>query len=148
MHTPSEMSPYCLIQEDLRNDPWKFLVACMMLNQTTAVQVKQVMPKFFEKYPSGGCVAPLLNHTEMADLIRPLGLYNRRAKAIIRMSQDFIRASRDNDSANWLAVQEFYGIGKYATDSYRIFVLGECPPEDAVQDKELKKYVRWAHGLK
>lgn len=143
MQTPKDLSPLHLIQEDLRDKPWRLLVACMMLNQTTAVQVKQVMPKFFERYPEPGFVVGIMNHEPMAELIKPLGLYNRRAKAIIRMTDDYTKSS------GWDAdVNEFYGIGKYAADSYRIFVLGELPAsEEAVQDKELKKYVRWAHGL-
>lgn len=140
MQTPKDLSPLRLIQEDLRDQPWRLLVACMMLNQTTAVQVKQVMPKFFERY-GGPRIAAAGNTEFMASLLKPLGLYNRRAKAIQRMSEDFMREG-------WSDVQDFYGIGKYASDSYRIFVLGELPAsEDAVQDKELKKYVRWAHGL-
>ena len=140
MQTPREFSPYRLIQEDLRDHPWRLLVACMMLNQTTNVQVKQVMPKFFERYP-GPAAAMNADLVEMANIIRPLGLYNRRARAIQRMSRDFFDSSFDAD------VQEFYGIGKYAADSYRIFILDECPAfESAVDDKELKKYVRWANG--
>lgn len=143
MQTPKDFSPYRLIQEDLRDEPWRLLVACMMLNQTTNVQVKQIMPKFFERYPGPGA-ATMANMIEMAEIIRPLGLYNRRSHAIQRMSRDWLDWGERID----VDVSEFYGIGKYATDSYRIFVLGELPAsEDAVQDKELKKYVRWAHGL-
>jgi methyl-CpG-binding domain protein 4 len=141
MQTPKQFSPYVLIQEELREHPWRLLVACMMLNQTSIVQVRQVIWKFFEKYPGPGA-AVTANPAEMADLVKPLGLYNRRTKALMRMSQDFIDKAVDVD------VSEFYGIGKYAADSYRIFVLGELPASvDAVDDKELKKYVEWAHGL-
>ena len=32
-------SPYGLIEEQLYDDPWKLLVACILLNKTTASQV-------------------------------------------------------------------------------------------------------------
>lgn len=34
------VSPYGLIQEHLYQDPWKVLVACMLLNQTSGRQVR------------------------------------------------------------------------------------------------------------
>jgi len=33
------VSPYGLIQEKLYKDPWKLLVACMLLNKTSGQQV-------------------------------------------------------------------------------------------------------------
>ncbi len=33
-------SPYCLIEEVLYRDPWQLLLACMLLNKTSAKQVK------------------------------------------------------------------------------------------------------------
>lgn len=35
------VSPYFLIEEVLYNDPWKLLVACMLLNKTTGRAVSQ-----------------------------------------------------------------------------------------------------------
>ena len=35
---------------------------------------------------------------------------------------------------------ELFGIGKYGSDSYRIFFKNEVP--DNIQDKELKRYVK------
>ena len=35
---------------------------------------------------------------------------------------------------------ELFGIGKYGSDSYRIFYKNEIP--ENVQDKELKRYIR------
>lgn len=32
-------SPYCLVEEVLYRDPWKLLLACMLLNKTSAKQV-------------------------------------------------------------------------------------------------------------
>jgi methyl-CpG-binding domain protein 4 len=143
MRTPLETSPYDLLQERFRHDPWKLLVVCMMLNQTSAVQVKAVMGAFFEKYPDAAAASNAAQE-EMAEIIRPLGLYRRRSNAIIRMSRDYNAASSIHGSLvdDWLEVQDFYGVGKYAADSYRMFVMGEIV--DDAEDKELKRYVEWA----
>jgi len=36
--------------------------------------------------------------------------------------------------------RDLYGIGKYGSDSYRIFYLNDIP--DDVTDKELKRYIK------
>lgn len=136
MNTPTEISPYTLIQEHLRNDPWKLLVACIMLNQTSAVQVKKVIWGFFEKWPDAvSCAAA--NIEEIKAHIKPLGLYNRRSKSISNLSKKW--ASQDFDS-----ILDLPGIGKYAYDSYKMFCEGILV--DDVKDKELKNYLNWAYG--
>mgnify|MGYP001972156401 CR=1 FL=1 len=62
-----------------------------------------------------------------------LGMHNVRAQRIWRMSEDYLRW--DGEDATKL-----HGIGKYGSDSYRIFYKHEIP--DNVQDKELKRYIR------
>ncbi len=44
-----------------------------------------------------------------------------------------------------LDVESLHGIGKYAADSWKIFVDREIV--DDVQDKELVNYVNWAKSL-
>lgn len=133
MKTPRQTSPYALIQESLRDDPWRLLVACIMLNQTSGKQVKQVLPTFFERWPDAASLQAALP-LDVLEVIRPLGLYERRTKAIFRMTQDMLDGN---------PVDDFYGVGRYALDSYRMFVdPGEIVMD--VQDKELKNYVKWA----
>ena len=50
LHIPPR-SPYGLIQEQLYDNPWKMLIACLFLNRTTAKQVLPVIWKFFERWP-------------------------------------------------------------------------------------------------
>ena len=40
-----------LIQDIYKNDPWKMLICCIFLNQTTREQVDKIVDNFFEKYP-------------------------------------------------------------------------------------------------
>lgn len=143
MKTPSETSPYDLIQETLCWHPWRMLVACIMLNQTSARQVKPILESFFSRWPDAlKCADADLD--EMASMIRPLGLQNRRAKTIKKMSSALVKQwidSMKHGDGNY-DIPSLPGIGKYAADSYKIFVEREIV--DDVTDKELINYVRWA----
>jgi|AntAceMinimDraft_3_1070362.scaffolds.fasta_scaffold20623_2 methyl-CpG-binding domain protein 4 len=104
-----------LIQEIFKDNPWKMLIGCMMLNQTKAKQVRQVIFEFFEEYPDEQAVLDA-DEKEMVEFLRPLGLYNRRTKNIKNFTYDWIRDKRKKD------VTKLRGIGKYGADSYEIFV--------------------------
>lgn len=135
MDTPRKPSPFGLIQEELRDQPWRLLIACVMLNLTNIKQVRPIITQFFELYPDPeSCAAA--DPTILADLIRPLGLYNRRAKTMIKLSQHF--------HTKWTHVDDLPGVGKYASDSYRIFVEGKM--DVTPTDSKLKKYLEWARS--
>jgi len=76
------------------------------------------MWKFFSLYPTPESAA-IANQADLQKMIQPLGLSERRSKALIRMSNDYL-------VKDWKSSPEvLYGIGKYASDAYRIFCLGE-----------------------
>ena len=147
--TPRETSPYSLIQEKLRDKPWQLLVACIMLNQTSATQARPIWDEFFKKWPDPRSFLDFFEdwdntRQELVSLIRPLGFQNRRADRIFRMSQEYSDnlSILEEDPSN---VKLLYGVGKYASDSYKIFVGGFLVLD--VEDKELRNYVRWALSL-
>jgi len=111
-------SPYNLIQEQLWNNPWKIFVACIFCNLTKRVESEPYMWKFFSLYPTPKS-ASMANQSDLQKMIQPLGLSERRSKALIRMSNDYL-------TKDWKSSPEvLYGIGKYASDAYRIFCIGE-----------------------
>ena len=59
-------------------------------------------------------------------------MYEERSKRLRKMSEDFL-------TWNGKEASDLYGIGKYGSDSYRIFYKNEIPND--VQEKELKKYI-------
>jgi len=109
-------SPFDLLQERYWPDDWKILIVCLLLNQTSRKQVEPMIESFFEKWPDPEA-ASSADEDEMRDLVRPLGMFNRRVKSIKKMSQQFM-SGFDN-------AIELYGCGKYADDAYRIFMKGE-----------------------
>ena len=77
---------------------------------------------------------------EIAEMIQPLGLSQRRSKALVRMSNDYLRKDwRDSP-------ESLYGIGKYASDAYRIFCLGEWK-DVSPRDGALVNYHQYLQSL-
>lgn len=96
------------------------------------------MHEFFMCWP--GPVGFLKTPTvEIENVIKPLGLQTRRALNLLRMTEDFLSFEF---GSGIIPMNEMYGIGKYAADSWHIFVDPAEIKED-VEDKELKKYVEW-----
>lgn len=127
-------SPFHLVQETLFHDPWKLLVATVFLNKTSGKMAIPVLWQFFKLYPSaeetrGAEWKPL------SVLLRSLGLYELRAKIIIRFSDEYL-------TKQWRYPIELHGIGKYGNDSYRIFCVEEWRQVEP-QDHMLNKYHAW-----
>lgn len=128
------VSPYGLIQEHLYQDPWKVLVACILLNQTGGRQMHKVIWDLFELCPDAAtCVST--DTEKIGHVIHSLGLQNKRAKTLQRFSQDYL-------GTTWTTVTQLHGIGEYGRDAYAIFCEGrwqDVQPKDLV----LHKYWRW-----
>ena len=82
-------SPIGMLQEDLWPDVWKILVACILHNQTSRKQVDKVYPKLFKDYPDAMALSRA-DQKALSKLLKPLGLYNRRSKSLIKFSKSFL----------------------------------------------------------
>lgn len=130
----SGISPLNLFQERYDDRPWHLLCCCICLNLSSGRALESVHEDLFELWPT-----PL--HLATADvrdvtaLMSQLGLQNRRARNLMRMSVAF---------ACWwdgIDPRELPGIGRYGCDSYNIFIRGWS--DVVVHDKELRKYLEW-----
>ena len=111
---------------------WQHMVGVICLNQTGRKRVKKVLPEFFEKFPTAIDLLQSDKDT-VANMLKELGMKHVRANRIWRMSEEYL--GWDGKDAT-----ELFGIGKYGSDSYRIFYKNEIP--DDVRDKELKRYIK------
>ncbi|NP_001037916.1 methyl-CpG-binding domain protein 4 [Xenopus tropicalis] len=127
-------SPFHLVQETLFHDPWKLLIATIFLNKTSGKMAIPALWQFLKKYPNPE-VARAADWKEMAELLQPLGLYELRAKAIVRFSDEYL-------TKKWRYPIELHGIGKYGNDSYRIFCVNEWKQVQP-QDHKLNFYHTW-----
>ena len=120
-----------MVQQQVKSK-WQHMVGVICLNQTYRKQVKQVLPELFKRYPNPK--AYLRGHLKTQEnMLKPLGMWSVRAKRIRKMSQQFL-------TWDYKEASDLHGIGKYGSDSYKIFYKNEIPKD--VQDKELKKYIK------
>ena len=120
-----------MVQQQVKNR-WQHMVGVICLNQTGRKKVKKILPKFFRKYPNPSDLLKSDTDT-IAEMLKELGMKNVRAHRIWRMTEEYL--NWDGEDAT-----ELFGIGKYGSDSYRIFYKNEIPKN--VQDKELKRYIK------
>ena len=120
-----------MVQQQVEN-LWQHFVGVICLNQTGRIQVKRVLPEFFDKWPTPQKYLKSDKKT-VIEVIKSLGFYNRRENTIRQMTKDFL--TWDGEDATKL-----YGIGKYGSDSYRLFYKKEIPED--VSDHELKRYIK------
>ena len=124
------MKEHLMVQQQVANK-WQHMVGVICLNQTYRKQVKVVLPKLFKRYPNAKAFLRGRLSTQQ-NILRPLGMWSVRAKSLRQMSKEYL---------NWDGIEasDLHGIGKYGSDSYKIFYKNEIPAD--VQDKELKKYI-------
>lgn len=130
MQHPEALSVDQKVQEQVRGS-WQHMVAVMCLNLTSGKQVRPVLPIFFSRWSTPEALLAA-DQTEVEDVLRPLGLYKRRAASLFKMSREFL---------SWDGVdpRDLHGIGQYGADSYEIFIRGR---RDVVpKDKELRKFL-------
>lgn len=120
-----------MVQQQVKG-PWQHMVAVMCLNQTYRKQVKEILPKLFKLWPTPRKMiqAPM---GQLRKMIKPLGMWRVRSQRIKQMSTEFL--SWDGKDA-----RDLCGIGRYGSDSYRIFFKKQYNIK--VKDKELKKYLK------
>ena len=70
-------------------DPWQLLVATVISAQTTDVNVNNVTPKLFGRYPTAVDLAEA-NPADVEDLIHSTGFFRQKTKSIIALSEDLV----------------------------------------------------------
>jgi methyl-CpG-binding domain protein 4 len=130
-----------LVQEDLRHDPWRLLVACVLLNRSRGSQVRPVLDELFERWPTCNKMknAP---YGLVAKVIERVGLQNTKAESIVRMSSEYSKMKRKYGFIPATLVRHLTGVGEYGEDSWFIFVLDLIEIEP--NDEKLKAYVKRA----
>ena len=103
----------------------------MLVNLTNRIQVDTVRDKLFNVYPTPQDMMKA-KHSDLVDIIKPLGLYNTRADRLIKMSEGYVKGFK--------SVDELYGIGQYAKDSWEIFQNKNNNIKPT--DKVLQEYLR------
>ncbi len=123
-----------LFQERLKHNPFWMLVACQLVNLTTWKQAAPVHRWLVATYlgPEGLARA---QPNELERVLEPLGLFRRRAVSLVKFANAWLLCRpREYDD-----VMALPGCGKYAADSWAIFVEGNLDVEP--RDGKLNWYL-------
>lgn len=80
------------------------MVVMSLKERNPWMQVRKVLPRLFLLCPDAEATIRVPEE-EIEELIRPLGLQNKRSKMIKRMSEEYL-------SSDWTHVTQLHGIGK------------------------------------
>jgi endonuclease III len=100
--------------------------------------LRTVIWELFARWPDAPSLAGA-DPGELEELLRPLGLWRQRAKRLKEFSKEYEELSSGEP------IGGLPGIGKYAEDSWLIFVEGELEGVEP-DDPELAGYLEWARG--
>lgn len=132
-----------LFQERLHHSPFWMLVACQLVNLTTWKQAEPAFRSILARHLTARALAAA-GPASLHDALRPLGLWRRRAIVLPRFARAWLRA----EPRRYDDVLRLPGCGKYAADSWAIFVDGRLDVEPC--DGKLNWYVdrqrRQIHG--
>ena len=87
---PLSSPSFGLIQEKLANDPFKLLIAVTFLNRTKGIHAIPVFYKLMHRYPTSSSLANA-SESEVADIVRHLGLQNIRAKRYVQLAKVWVK---------------------------------------------------------
>jgi len=140
--------------ECVAHDPWKLLVAVMLLNKTAGRVALPVFWTLMARWPTPESLAQA-NHAELEDYIRCLGLQSIRARRLIALSAAYLehydKPEQPGSQNRSTPISHLPGSGPYALDSYRIYCGGPDAWRTVVpRDKELIRFIKWrwaTHGV-
>jgi len=106
--------------------PFQILLAELMLQKTNATQVEKIYLDFIEKYPNPLSISGL-EESSLSNLLKPLGLYNRRARDLKKLAEIIIN---DNNTIpkNKKELLELPGVGDYITNALLCFAFNNKVP--------------------
>lgn len=126
-----------LFQERLRHEPFWMLCACVLVNRTRWSQAESVLNEVRERWPTPHQLS-WAGQEELEEVLRPLGFGRQRARRLQDLANEWQRwwVFLQKRPATASDVLTLPGCGKYASDSWAIFVEGRldvCPTDRALK---------------
>jgi len=118
------------------NDPYKVLVAEILLAQTFARKVVPVYLEIVQKYPTLSCLAQA-KEDELRNCIRPLGLLYR-ASTLINIAKALNKDYGQNVPSEKNSLLQIKGIGPYIASSVLCFAFAK---REAIVDANVVRIV-------
>ncbi len=108
------------------SDPYRVLVAELLLHRTQAKQVVEVYHRFVDQYPTVESLANA-DPASVVALTRPLGLRWRSA-LLVAMAQNIVEEHHGRVPSDPSALKELPGVSDYIAGAVRCFAWGHPEP--------------------
>ena len=105
-----ETYPYAVAELDFDN-PFELLVATVLSAQTTDVRVNATTPELFARYPDAAALASA-RIEDVEDIVRPLGFYRSKAKAIVNLAAQLMADHRGQVPGRLEELVKLPGVGR------------------------------------
>lgn len=119
-------------------DPYRVLIAELMLRRTRSAQVLPVYRTFLERYPTPRALAKACD-ADLYRLLTPLGL-RWRARNVIGVARELARLPRDA-FRNAAALKRLPGVGDYVASVVQIMAFGS--PEAVIDTNVIRVLGRY-----
>jgi A/G-specific adenine glycosylase len=106
------------------DDLFKILISEIFLQQTNTSSVKRIYDDFFNKYNNFEEIYKS-NEKTLREDIKSLGLSNKRAKTLKRLSKKIIKTNNGKFPLKREFLENIKGIGQYISNAYQCFGLNE-----------------------
>lgn len=120
------------------DDPWRVLVAEVLLQRSRGKTVAKVYQELFRRWPDAAALSRAREHS-IATVIRPLGLV-RRAGGLKALAREVLRQGRVPSTLDGLLALP--GVGRYAANATLVVAFGKrAPVVDGVTARVYRRYL-------
>lgn len=122
------------------DDPYEVFIAEILLGATPATKAEDIYVRFIDSYPDLGVLARA-EKDELATLLEPLGLHNRRASAFVNIAQELDGEGIPQTESELLGLPY---VGPYTANATLCFGFGQ---RRAILDTNVIRVYEWAFGV-
>jgi A/G-specific adenine glycosylase len=109
------------------SDPYQILLAEIFLRKTDAKKVLGVYERFLNQYQGIEEIAHA-NESDLANFLKPLGLYRHRAKELLNLAKTVLIAHNGEIPRSKQELLGLPGVGNYIANAVLCFAFGESVP--------------------
>ncbi|KKN39006.1 hypothetical protein LCGC14_0747880 [marine sediment metagenome] len=128
-----------------QDDPFRLVVCCVLTARTKGSDSRVVTVELFDRFPDALALS-LADEGEVFEIVGRLGFGRQRSRSLVRTAADWIKwfEGRHEKREGRHVWGLLYGCGKYAADSWDIFVRGRTDvyPDDGVLELWLTRSSR------
>ncbi|MGI0070222.1 MAG: hypothetical protein ACREAN_08215 [Nitrosopumilaceae archaeon] len=125
-------------------DPFKILIAELLLRKTTARQVESVYSEFLEKFPNPKSLASATS-SSIENEIERLGIQHQRAVLLKRLSQIIVEEFHGGMPASEEDLKSLPGVGQYGANAVLNLAYGKKVP---LVDVNVLRVINRVFGIK